>query len=472
MSEWFYRGGRTLLEQSIRLYYRRVEVSGAERIPAAGPAILVANHPNSVADAFLLSACLTRRKINFIARDSITRLPVVGWVAQQFGVVGVARAWEYERQRELARQRNEAAIGTCVPRLLAGELIVIFGEGISTDVRRLHMIRKGAMRFGYAAERAAGFQLGLLWLPVGINYSAKHRFRSDVLIRVGQPFGLADLHAEFAAREAEVLKLGTERLQRDITALMVNIERDELAGLVERLADLLENPRRPFAAQVDTQQRVARAVDYFNVVAPQRLAALEKALVDYHLRLAAAGLTDDVVRQRHPTFAVWSHLVGVLRNGALMVLNLYGWANSFIPRWAAALGGWLHRCLAADAVEPGGLPAGAAKEALRATLGGWVGAAVAFPLQTVLVYRWGEAAWGQQAAVGVATLYALSLIPSWRLFIRRRDIFRRHWAELGDALRFLLQPGPAGRLRLRRRRLQRQLRALLGDYRAAGPRAA
>ncbi|MGH9804043.1 MAG: 1-acyl-sn-glycerol-3-phosphate acyltransferase, partial [Candidatus Acidiferrales bacterium] len=189
MSGWFYRFGRALLNQSVSLYYRRIELAAAERIPEKGPAIIVANHPNSVADAFLVAARLTPRRINFIAKDTITGAPVVGWLARQFGVVGVARAYEYERQRDMARKRTEAAIGSCIPRLLAGELVVIFGEGISTDVRRLHMIRKGALRFGYAAERAAGFQLGLQWIPVGINYSAKQRFRSDVVLRVGEPFG-------------------------------------------------------------------------------------------------------------------------------------------------------------------------------------------------------------------------------------------------------------------------------------------
>ena len=67
MSDRFYRFGRALLNQTIRLYYRRIQVVGRERIPAAGPAIVVANHPNSSADAFLLASQLTARKVNFIA---------------------------------------------------------------------------------------------------------------------------------------------------------------------------------------------------------------------------------------------------------------------------------------------------------------------------------------------------------------------------------------------------------------------
>jgi len=420
MSNWFYRFGRALLNQSVSLYYRRIEVAGAERIPENGPAIIVANHPNSVADAFLVAARLTPRKINFIAKDTITGAPVVGWLVRQFGVVGVARAYEYERQRDMARQRNEAAIGTCIPRLLAGEVVVIFGEGISTDLRRLHMIRKGAMRFGYAAERAAGFQLGLKWIPVGINYSAKERFRSDVALRIGEPFALSDIHAD----------------------------------------------------AVESQQIVVRAVEFFNTVEPQRLAELEKQLTGYDRRLAATGLSDDVIRQRRPQQAMGSHLQGVMLNGVLLLLNLYGLLNSFLPRWAAAAAAWMQSLFAAGDTGPGGHPTALTKEALWATLGGWVGSAIAFPLQTYLVYGVAESAWGRRSAVVLAVLYALSLLPSWWLFVRRRDIFREHLTNLRNAVRFLASAQSAGRLRVHRRRLERQARTLVADYQAAGPRAA
>ncbi|MGH9804483.1 MAG: 1-acyl-sn-glycerol-3-phosphate acyltransferase, partial [Candidatus Acidiferrales bacterium] len=430
------------------------------------------NHPNSVADAFLVAARLTPRRINFIAKDTITGAPVVGWLARQFGVVGVARAYEYERQRDMARKRNEAAIGTCIPRLLAGEVVVIFGEGISTDVRRLHMIRKGAMRFGYAAERAAGFTLGLKWIPVGINYSAKQRFRSDVALRVGVPFGLSELHPDPAAHEADVLKRGTARLQRDIAALMVNIEKEELTGLIDRLTTLLENPQRPFADAVEGQQALVRAVEFFNTAEPQRLAELEKQLTGYNRRLAATGLSDEVIRQRRPQKAVWSHVQGVVLNGGLLALNLYGLVNSFFPRWAATAAAWLQSLSSAGATGPEGHPAGLTKEALWATLGGWVGAGIAFPLQTFVVYRLAEGAWGPRAAAAAAVLYALSLLPSWWLFVRRRDIFREHLNNLRHAVRFLASAQSAGRLRVHRRRLERQARTLVADYRAAGPRAA
>jgi 1-acyl-sn-glycerol-3-phosphate acyltransferase len=472
VKDWFYRLGRAFLNHSTRLYYRRIGVVGRELIPAAGPGILVANHPNSVTDAFLLASQLTQRKVNFIAKDSITRAPVTGWMARRFGVVGVARGMDYQRRRELARERNESAIATCQPRLLAGELLEIFGEGISTDARRLQMIRKGALRFGYAAEQAADFKLGLVWIPVGITYAAKQQFRSDVLIRVGRPFRLADLHRDPATNEAKVLERGTKRLQRDLESLIVNIEQEQLAGLIDRLTALLGSPGSSLASQFERQRHIARAVQYFNMTEPSRLSELDQQLRAYLERVAQAGLNDNVVRQRHPAQALRSSSLGLLRNGPLIALDLYGWANGLIPRWTAFLMRPLGRAPAPQAKNsPGAESTMVAQESLWGTFGGWIGAALAFPLQIYLVYHFAVRRWGVRWALAGATVYAVSLIPSWRLYVRRRDILREQFASATNALRFLFHAGPAARLMRHRRRVQRKLIALLRSYDAQAPEA-
>ncbi len=465
--DWLWRVGFFILKQSIRLYYRGVEVLGRERIPASGAVILVANHPNSAADAFLLASEVTYRRVSFIAKDTLTRHPLLGPVLRRFAVVGVARPMEYERQRDLAQARNQAALDTCVPRLLAGEVIAIFGEGVSTDSRRLHMVRKGAMRFGYAAERQAGFRLGLRWAPIGINYSAKQHFRSEVLIRIGEPFCVGDLGVDLNS-EAEVLERGTARLQQALESMVVNIESHEQAGMIDRLADLLGSRRDPLTARVERHQRVARAVHYFNQTEPLRLADLEQTLALYQRRLQDAGLSDSVIRQRHPTMSLWVHLLGMLKSSGLMVLALYGWINSFVPRWTATLAAPLgRRRIQASGGGPQVEVAGVASWGIY---GGWIGALLAFPLQIYLVFGWVESAYGTPLAAGAATLYGLSLLPSWRWYLRSREVMRRHYAQARDALRFLMSAAPATRLQARRRRLVRRIQQLLAAYDAAGPR--
>src|SRR5215467_8491851 len=115
MSGWLYRFARSLFQQTIRLYYGRVEVTGRDRVPPAGPVILVVNHPNSVADACLVATQITGRRVGFIAKDTLTRAPVLGWLARSIGVIGVARPMDYGENSDLARERNRMAIESCVP---------------------------------------------------------------------------------------------------------------------------------------------------------------------------------------------------------------------------------------------------------------------------------------------------------------------------------------------------------------------
>ena len=472
MSDWLYRFARALFDQTIHLYYGRIEVVGRDNIPQTGPVILVANHPNAVADACLVGTQITGRRVSFIAKDTLTRAPVLGWLARSVGVIGVARPMEYGQNRDLARERNRLAIEACVPRLKAGEVIAIFGEGISTDARHLHQIRKGAMRFGYSAEQAAGFGLGVAWVPVGINYSAKQRLRSDVLIRVGAPFRLIDLHPDPAAHEAEVIERGTERLQRELQALVVNIEQEELAALIDRLAALLGGPDAPLGTRVERHQHVARALQYFNGTAPRRVADLEQAMKRYDRRLVDAGLSDEIVRHRHPSLALWVSLRGLLAHGTLLLLNGYGWINSIVPRWISYLLGRLGRRIEASGAGEGKARSPLVQQVAWSTYGGWLGAALAFPLQIYVVFLWAAAGRGVATGTVVAAIYGLTLLPSWRLFVRRRDLFRKHLAQVREGFRFLRHARAATRLHAERRRIARRLRTLLTDYEAEGSRAA
>ncbi len=472
MSGWPYRFIRALFNQTIHLYYGRIEVAGRDHVPATGPVILVANHPNSVADACLVATQITGRRVCFIAKDTLTRGPVLGWLARSIGVIGVARPAEYGQDKDLARERNRLAVEACVPRLQAGEVMAIFGEGISTDARHLHLIRKGAMRFGYAAEQATGFRLGVAWVPVGISYSAKQRFRSAVLIRVGRPLRLHDLHPAGAGPgEEEVLERGTQRLQRELADLVVNIEREELAELIDRAAGLLGNSGGPMAARVERHQRVARALQQLNDLDPGAVTNLEVAIRSYDDRLLEAGLTDEVVRHRHPTLALWVGVRGILAHGSLLVLNRYGWINSLVPRWISYLLGRRARRIEASSPADGKPRSPLVEQVAWSTYGGWLGVAVAFPLQIAAVFLWVASGRGDTTGAVVAAIYALSLIPSWRLYVKRRDLFQKHLAQVRDTLRFLRHSRSALRLNALRRRLARRVMALLAEHEGEARRA-
>src|SRR5262245_8207228 len=51
---------RGVIRLLVAIFYRRIEVVGAERIPATGGLIVAANHHNSIVDAMILLAVMPR----------------------------------------------------------------------------------------------------------------------------------------------------------------------------------------------------------------------------------------------------------------------------------------------------------------------------------------------------------------------------------------------------------------------------
>ena len=81
---------RALFSLILRIFFRRTEVSGAEHVPRHGPVIFVLNHPNGLIDpAFLL--CLAPRRVSFLAKAPLFRMPVIGFFCRAFEAIPVHR---------------------------------------------------------------------------------------------------------------------------------------------------------------------------------------------------------------------------------------------------------------------------------------------------------------------------------------------------------------------------------------------
>jgi glycerol-3-phosphate O-acyltransferase / dihydroxyacetone phosphate acyltransferase len=84
---------RSLVRLLLALFYRRIDVAGAERIPATGPLIVAANHHNSLVDAMLVLAVVPRR-LRTLAKAPLFRHPLIGPFLRLVGALPVHRRQE------------------------------------------------------------------------------------------------------------------------------------------------------------------------------------------------------------------------------------------------------------------------------------------------------------------------------------------------------------------------------------------
>jgi 1-acyl-sn-glycerol-3-phosphate acyltransferase len=174
---------------------------------------MVGNHNSNLDPPFIGGAIglHTRRPIHFMAKEEISRWPLVGWLARSSGVFFVRRG-----------EGDRAAQRIAVEHLAAGRPIGIFPEGTRS--------RDGILREPKAGVALLAMRSGAPLLPVAISGSGKifpgrsrwpHRTRVD--IRIGTPFSLP--HQPDGRLDREAMDAGTERIMQEIAALLPEWQR-------------------------------------------------------------------------------------------------------------------------------------------------------------------------------------------------------------------------------------------------------
>jgi 1-acyl-sn-glycerol-3-phosphate acyltransferase len=211
----------TLLAAGARLFYR-LEVAG--RAPAAGPVLLVANHPNSLLDPALVTVA-AGREVAFLAKHTLFSDARVGWLVRAAGAVPVYR----QQDGAAPAGGNDATFAAARAALAAGRAVGIFAEGVSHAAPHLQPLKTGAARLalGAARERGGAFPL----VPVGLTLADRASFRSAALVVVGEPVAWDDL-AGRPDGDREAVRALTARLDDALRAVTANFASWEDAELV------------------------------------------------------------------------------------------------------------------------------------------------------------------------------------------------------------------------------------------------
>ena len=171
---------RTLARALVRLFYHRVDVVGAERVPRSGPLVIVANHRNALVDPLILIATLPRT-LRPVAKAPLFRHPLLAPFLRLAGALPVHR----RRDPGSDPTRNVAMFRAVAAALRQGEAILIFPEGVSQPEPVLMPLRTGVARMVLGTEGDPGAPTTTL-LPVGLTFHEPGTFRTGwALVLVG-----------------------------------------------------------------------------------------------------------------------------------------------------------------------------------------------------------------------------------------------------------------------------------------------
>ncbi|MEW6448107.1 MAG: lysophospholipid acyltransferase family protein [Bacillota bacterium] len=173
---------------------RRWKVEGAANLPAEGGVMVVANH-QSYWDPLILGAAL-RRRVYFMAKEELFRIPVLGWVIRVWGAFPVRREG-YDRK----------ALKTAIDHLMRGHVVGIFPEGQRSHSGRLLPVQPGAA--------ILALKTGVPVVPMALI--GTRGICGKVKVRVGRPFYLT---AKKEKPSREEIAAGGEKIVTEIAALL------------------------------------------------------------------------------------------------------------------------------------------------------------------------------------------------------------------------------------------------------------
>jgi 1-acyl-sn-glycerol-3-phosphate acyltransferase len=294
-----------LVAALVRLYYPARAVEGAERIPSGQPLIFVLNHPNGLLDPMVLRV-VTGRPARFLAKSTLFSNPLNRLAMDAFGSIPVYRAHEAGARGGDA-SRNDASFARCRAELAAGGALALFPEGVSHSDPQLRPLKTGAARIALSAEAEHDGKLGLTVVPVGLYYERKARFRSSVLLVVGEPLAVAPLLADYRCDEHAAVTTLTDRIEARLDEVVLQAETRELLEGIARVAAWTNQPveAEPSDALAAKHQRARLMVAAYGRLRardPARVEAIAAEARAYARSLRRLGVRDPwALELRSPT---------------------------------------------------------------------------------------------------------------------------------------------------------------------------
>lgn len=322
---WLYSAMPAISSLACRVYYR-LTVGGA-RVAPDGPALLVANHTNSLMDPALVVVAAGRR-MRFMAKSTLFTHPWISWLVKAVGSVPVYRRLDDPK----AVSNNYDSFRDVSGALAEGYAVGIFPEGISHSASRLQPLKTGAARIALGAAEKIGGAFPIV--PMGLVFRDRRSFRSAAHVIVGDEFAWDDLAARGPGDKEAVREL-TRRIEHAMRAVTLNLHDwtdEQLVRCAERVW------RAEFPVSADARDEMARLRTATNALAKLRLGEdarwrhVARALRAHDRMLARMGLTPRTLKEQVSPDAALRWTLSRIPQLAFVPLAAIGFVLFWIPR--------------------------------------------------------------------------------------------------------------------------------------------
>ena len=258
---------KPLINITYRIFFRKIYFSNSEAIPKDRAILFAVNHPTAFLDPIFVASFIGP-STSFLLRGDMFKKPFVIWLLKQLKTIPIFRA----RDGFANLKNNQNTFDYVYGLLKDGKHVLVLAEGETKHEKRLRPIQKGTARIVTGLEELhPGTKLCIL--PLAVNYTDSHQFRSEFMAKVGSPILVENYLSNNKENPRRAVKQMTDEITRQLREMVVHIEDDADAPFVNRILDFHRNDRNTVllptyttsSIALDTEMRITKSINDYTL---------------------------------------------------------------------------------------------------------------------------------------------------------------------------------------------------------------
>ncbi len=327
-----YRILKVIVAIGIRLYYKEIKVKNRKQLNVNGPCIILANHPNTLMDAWVIGN-ICKQPIHYMAKATLFNSPFKQKILRSLNMIPINRRDE----GKIAGVANQDSFEACYRVLEEGKTLVIFPEGSSYLERHLRELKTGAARIALEVENRNQGNLHVQIIPLGLNYLKANRFRSDILVQVGNPMSVESYLEDYQQSAGTAAKRLTEQIRIRLEQLLFNSAAKEEEELTESLRAIftskyIKNEGKGVEGEVKLIKQIRDKISEITITQPWKLDEIKARLIQLQWQLNKFEIRADFLDRRFRSVMFLRQIaMSILFLVIGLPLFLYGVLHSILP---------------------------------------------------------------------------------------------------------------------------------------------
>lgn len=287
-----------LVSIGIRFYYKEIKIINKSNLPDNGPCIYIANHPNTLMDAWMIGY-VSKMPIYFMAKGTLFSSSFKSKILRSLNMIPINRRGD-EQAKGVS---NAASFESCYQILKEGKCLLIFPEGTSFLERHLRELKSGTARIALEAEHRNANKLGIKIIPLGLNYIDADRFRSRVLIHIGKAISLENYYNEYEKNQSLAAKKLTELFRIRLEQVLVSSSEKEDELLVEDLyaifsSKYIKNNSKGAEGDYQLLKQIRDKINELSITEPWKINEIKSILLELKSKLSQYEIRADFLDRR------------------------------------------------------------------------------------------------------------------------------------------------------------------------------